>query len=154
MIATGNPDPSPPEEHPPAVVRALHRGLELVADLNQKMQTLDRLMLTGRPSEIAEAAAVVEASLKDASPAFMDIAAGIETLGATNLKTVAEHLRGSEQQDAAALAEELRLALKRFAKRSVDSNRRAQHLNRGLNMALRSLQALGVQESGRLIAEA
>jgi hypothetical protein len=48
----------------------------------------------------------------------------------------------------------LRFSLSRFAKRSVAANRRAQHLNRGLNAALRTLQALGVQDSGRLIAEA
>ena len=39
-------------------------------------------------------------------------------------------------------------------KRSANASRRAQHLNRGLNAALTTLQAIGVQESGRLIAEA
>jgi hypothetical protein len=65
----------------------------------------------------------------------------------------AAQLRLIEQEDAAGLAEALRMALTRFAKKSV-ANRRAQQLNRGLNTALKSLQALGVQESGRLIAEA
>ena len=78
----------------------------------------------------------------------------MERLGTSSLQAAADHLRQSEKNDAACLVESLRLALKRFAKRSVEANRRAHHLNRGLNAALRTLQALGVQETGRLIAEA
>ena len=138
----------------PAVIRVLHQGLEIVADLNDKLRKLDDLMLKGRPHEIAEAAAVVETSLKAASPALSDIATTMERFGTANLQAAAAYLRRAEQDDAANLADALRLALKRFANRSVEANRRAQHLNRGLNTAMRSLQALGVQESGRLIAEA
>lgn len=143
-----------PWQDPSAVVRALHQGLELVDDLNRKMKNLDGLMLTGPPGEIAEAAAAVEISLKAASPAFQEIAAIMEEFGASSLKTAAEHLRQSERGEAAVLADAFRTALKRFAKRSVDANRRAQQLSRGVNSALRTLQALGVQETGRLIAEA
>jgi len=139
---------------PLAVVRALHQGLELVDDLNRKMKNLDGLMLIGPPGEIAEAAVAVESSLKAASPAFQEIAAIMEHFGISSLKTAAEQLRQSELGDAAALAEAFRVALKRFAKRSVGANRRAHHLSRGVNNALRTLQALGVQETGRLIAEA
>jgi 3-deoxy-D-arabino-heptulosonate 7-phosphate (DAHP) synthase class II len=70
------------------------------------------------------------------------------------LIAAAAQLRHIAQEDAAGLAEALRFALARFAKRSVSANRRAQQLNRGLNAALKTLQAIGVQESGRLIAEA
>ena len=133
---------------------SLRTGLALVAELNQKLQLLDDLMLTGQPHEIAEAADAVQNSLSASAPAFASITAAIEHMGVSSLQSAALHLRESEQPDAAGLAEALRVALKRFANRSVAANRRAQHLTRGLNTALRSLQALGVHESGRLIAEA
>jgi hypothetical protein len=136
------------------VSSVLAHGLELVEDLSSKLQHLDTLMLSGKPNEISEAAAAVEAALRHASPAFADIAETMGKLGACNLAAAAAQLRQIEEEDAAGLAEALRFALARFAKRSVGANRRAQQLNRGLNAALRSLQALGMQESGRLIAEA
>jgi len=138
----------------PDYTAELRIGLDLVAALHGKLLDLDALLLTGRPTEIVEAASLVEASLKASAPAFERIAELVEQLGAGNLKAAALHLREAEQPDAARLAEALRLALKRFATRSVQANRRAQYLTRGLNTALRSLQALGVHESGRLIAEA
>jgi len=138
----------------PDYTAELRNGLDLVAALQAKLIELDALLLTGRPAEIVEAAALVEASLKASAPAFERIAELVEELGAGNLKAAALQLREAEQPDAARQAEALRLALKRFATRSVQANRRAQHLTRGLNTALRSLQALGVHESGRLIAEA
>lgn len=146
--------PNVPAPAQAEMVLALHQGLSLVADLNGKLQNLDDLMLAGFPHEIAAAAAIVEAALKAASPAFSQIALTMERLGAHNLQAAASQLRRADLMDAAGLADALRLALKRFARRSVEANRRAQHMNRGLNTALRSLQALGVQESGRLIAEA
>ncbi len=138
----------------PPVSAILAQGLDLVEDLSRKLQHLDTLMLTGKPNEISEAAATVEMALKTASPAFAEIAETMGRLGACNLAAAAAQLRKIEEEDAAGLAEALRFALARFAKRSVSANRRAQQLNRGLNAALRSLQALGMQESGRLIAEA
>lgn len=139
---------------PPPLAAILQQGLDLVEDLSVKLQTLDRLLLTGRPPEISEAAAIVEATLNAATPAFAEIAQTMGRLGASNLAAAAAQLREIEDQHAASLAEALRFALARFAKRSVSANRRAQQLNRGLNAALNTLQALGVQESGRLIAEA
>jgi len=136
------------------VVEILRQGLELVDDLSRKLQCLDELMLTGKPNEISDAAATVEAALKSAAPAFADIADTMGRLGASNLAAAAAQLRRIEQEDAAGLAEALRFSLAKFAKRSASANRRAQQLNRGLNAALKTLQALGVQESGRLIAEA
>ncbi len=137
-----------------SVSGTLARGLELVEDLGRKLHHLDDVMLTGRPNEISDAAAAVEWALKDASPAFAQIAATMGRLGASNLTTAAEQLRKIQEEDAAGLAEALRGSLARFAKRSFSANRRAQQFNRGLSAALQSLQALGMQESGRLIAEA
>ena len=139
---------------PPPVAEVLKQGLDLVEDLSRRLQLLDTLMLTGRPNEISDAAASVEMALKSASPAFHEIAETMGRLGACNLTAAAAQLRKIEAEDAAGLAEALRFALARFAKKSVSANRRAQQLKRGLNAALRTLQALGVQESGRLIAEA
>jgi hypothetical protein len=136
------------------VAGVLQLGLELVEDLSHKLQHLDNLMLTGRPNEISDAAVVVETALRSASPAFAEIAETMGRLGASNLAAAAAQLRQIEEEDAAGVAEALRFALARFAKRSVSANRRAHQLNRGLNAALKTLQALGVQESGRLIAEA
>ena len=132
----------------------LAQGLELVEELSLKLQKLDSLMLAGKPNEISEAAASVEVALNDAAPAFAEIAEAMGQLGASDLAAAAAQLRHIEQTDAAGLAEALRGALTRFAKRSVNASRRAQQLNRGLSAALCSLQALGVQEAGRLIAEA
>ncbi len=146
--------PTPPASEIPPVDALLRQGLELVEDLTLKLQKLDGLMLTGKPGDISEAAASVEAALNDAAPSFAEIAAAMGRLGASNLAAAAAQLRHIEQEDAAGLAEALRGALTRFAKRSVNASRRAQQLNRGLSAALRSLQALGVQEAGRLIAEA
>jgi hypothetical protein len=139
---------------PVPIAQVLQQGLDLVEDLSHKLQNLDHLMLGGKPNEISEAASVVESALKSASPAFAEIAEPMGRLGACNLTAAAAQLRRLEEEDAAGLAEALRFALARFAKRSVSANRRAQQLNRGLNAALKTLQALGVQESGRLIAEA
>ncbi len=154
MSIAGQFRPLPPGQAPLPVAGILQQGLGLVEDLSRKLQYLDTLMLTGKPNEISDAAAVVEMALKSASPAFADIAETMGRLGACNLAAAAAQLRQIEEEDAAGLAEALRFALARFAKRSAGANRRAQQLNRGLNAALRTLQALGVQESGRLIAEA
>lgn len=139
---------------PVAMAGVLQLGLELVNDLSVKLQYLDGLMLTGKPNEISEAAASVQAALHSASPAFAEIADTMGRLGASSLAAAAAQLRQIEEEDAAGLAEALGFALAKFAKRSVSANRRAQQLNRGLNAALKTLQALGVQERGRLIAEA
>jgi hypothetical protein len=141
-------------DDPIGLTTMLKFGVELVEDLGRKLQILDELMLTGRPDEIADAALVVEAALKSATPTLDDIATTMQTLGVGTLQAAAEQFRRSDLNDAAWLTESLRRALSRFAKRSVSAGRRAQTLNRGLNAALRSLQALGVQDSGRLIAEA
>jgi len=132
----------------------LKHGLEQVEALSLRLQCLDTLLLSGKPQEIFEAAAMVEAALEQAQPAFAEIGATMGRLGACNLAAAAAQLREIEQEDAAGLAEALRFALARFAKSSAKANRRAQQLNRGINAALRSLHALGVQDSGRLIAEA
>ncbi|HTQ72201.1 MAG TPA: hypothetical protein VMH92_11995 [Acidocella sp.] len=152
-------DAPPPAGEAPAgealpVTLLLRQGLALVEELTVKLQRLDGLMMTGKPNEISEAAASVEAALNNAAPSFSEIAQAMGQLGASNLAAAAAQLRHLEQADAAGLAEALRGALTRFAKRSVNASRRAQQLNRGLSAALRSLQALGVQEAGRLIAEA
>lgn len=138
----------------PDIPEILHRGLDCIADLNAKLQRLDQMMLGGRAQQIAEAAAEVDALLAASAPVFQQIGQVMEQLGAQNLQAAALYLRAASQENAAGMADALRLALKRFANRSVAANRRAQHINRGLNTALRSLQAIGVQESGRLIAEA
>jgi len=149
-----NLDTAPPALDIPPVTDVLRHGLELVEDLSRKLHYLDTLMLTGKPNDISDAAAGIEAALKAAAPSFAEIAETMGRLGACNLTAAAAQLRKIEEEDAAGLAEALRIALTRFAKKSVSANRRAQQLNRGLNAALKSLQALGVQESGRLIAEA
>jgi hypothetical protein len=138
----------------PPVAEILRQGLALVEDLSQRLQCLDDLLLAGRPNEISDAASSIEDALQAASPAFAEVAETMGRLGASNLAAAAAQLRRIEEEDAAGLAEALRGALTRFSKRSAVANRRAQQLNRGLNAALRSLQALGVQENGRLIAEA
>ncbi len=137
-----------------AVIAMLHQGLELVADLNRKLQGLDDLMLSGRPQEIAAAANEVETGLAAAAPTFADIADTMKRFGTADLQSAADYLRRAEQEDAAGLADSLRLALKRFANHSIKASRRATSLHNGLQAALRSMQALGVENSGRLIAEA
>jgi hypothetical protein len=136
------------------VIAILHRGLDCIAELNTRLQHLDQTMLGGQPQDIADAAGAVDGLLLLSAPVFKQISDVMQQLGAQNLQSAALYLRAAAQEDAAGVVDELRLALKRFANRSVAANRRAQHINRGLNTALRSLQAIGVQESGRLIAEA
>jgi hypothetical protein len=143
-----------PGHHSPSVTALLKDGIALVEDLSFKLQCLDDLLLTGRPEDISTAAAAVEMALQSASPVFADISATMGRIGARTLNDAAQQFRADEQSDAAGLADSLRAALARFARRSVNANRRAQQLNRGINAALRSLQALGVQDHGRLIAEA
>lgn len=132
----------------------LGRGLQLVEDLSLKIQSLDGLMLTGKPTEISQAATNIEVALRESAPVFAQIADFMGELGVPDLTMAAAQLRHSEQADAAKIADDLRGALDRFAKRSVSAGRRAQQLNKGLSAALRGLQALGVRDSGRLIAEA
>lgn len=132
----------------------LGQGLDLVESLSLKLQQLDGLMLTGKPSEISQAAANVEVALQESVPAFAEIASLMGELGASNLASAAAQLRHIEQADAAKMADALRGALTRFGKRSVSAGRRAQQLNKGLGATLRGLQAMGIKESGRLIAEA
>ncbi|HTJ91008.1 MAG TPA: hypothetical protein VL356_12630 [Acidocella sp.] len=136
------------------VVAMLHQGLERVADLNLKLQGLDDLMVSGRPQDIAAAANEVEAALAASAPTFSEIIETMKQLGTADLRGAADHLRRADQDEAAGLADSLRLALKRFANQSVKAHRRATTLHNGLNTALRSVQALGVKNSGRLIAAA
>jgi len=143
-----------PDGDPLEVTRLLQHGLDLVDDLSRKLQDLDTLLLTGRPHEISDAALVIETAIRDAGPAFQNIAATMNVLGAQSLAAAAAQFRARKQEDAAGLAEALRRSLARFAQKSVGANRRAQNLNRGLNAALRTLQSFGAQETGRLIAEA
>jgi len=139
---------------PVAPVVLFQQGLEIVQSISLKLQRLDGLMLTAQPDDIAAAASALEHALHEAAPTFSSIAATINGLGANNLQAAARQLRQTEQDNAAGLAELLRNALAGFGKRSANASRRAQHLNRGLNAALTTLQAIGVQEAGRLIAEA
>jgi hypothetical protein len=133
---------------------ALHQGLDRVAALERSLQSLADLMLTGRPHAIADAAMAVELSLTEAEPIFLQIGHALNRIGAPRLQDAAQQLRRSDQPAAAAAAEALRAALKRFVKRSAACHRRAQSLSRGLNASLRTLHALGSIEQGRLIAEA
>ncbi len=137
-----------------SVSETLSRGLEVITDLSAQLTMLDRLLLTGQPHDIASAATGIEQSLHDAKPVFAMITETMTQLGARNLDAAAEQLRQQDEHDAAGLAASLRAALAGFAKKSVKANSRAAQLNRGLNMSLKALQSLGVQESGRLIAEA
>ena len=129
-------------------------GLRMVADLERSLQGVDALLLTGRPHAIADAAKAMELSLSTAEPAIQRIVLALETLGAPRLRDAAQQLLGSDQANAAAAADALRTALKRFATRNDACHRRAQGLGRGLNASLRTLHALGLAGSGRLIAEA
>ena len=132
----------------------LQWGLCVVADLERSLEKLDVLLLTGRPDAIADAAKAMELSFSAAEPAFQRVALALETLGVTRLGDAAQQLRRSEETSAAATADALRKVLKRFARRNDACHRRAQGLSRGLSASLRTLQALGMAGSGRLIAEA
>ncbi len=88
-----------------AVVAMLHQGLALVAELSTKLQSLDDLMLAGRPQQIAGAASEVESALSAAEPTFANIADTMKRFGTANLQSAAEYLRHAEQDDAASLAE-------------------------------------------------
>jgi hypothetical protein len=136
------------------VTQILKSGLTLVDQLGEKLTSLNDLMLTGKPHEIATSAAAIDILLRDAAPHFAQITQTMKFIGADKLQTAAESLRAAEHETAASLAEALRQALARIAKRTADANRRAAQLNRGINNALKTLHALGHQENGRLIAEA
>jgi hypothetical protein len=133
---------------------ALQCGLGAVADLERTLQGLDALLLTGRPHAIADATKAMEMSISNAEPAFRQIIAAMESVGVARLQDAAQQLRRSDQASAAATADTLRRALKRFAKRNDACHRRAQGLGRGLSTSLRALHALGMAGNGRLIAEA
>lgn len=136
------------------VSKTLKSGLSMVDELSHKLNRLHDLMLTGKPHEIADASIAIDDALKAAAPAFAEITKTMNYLGAGSLQNAAEQLRAGQHDTAASLAEALRQALSRIAKRTADSNRRAAQLNRGINNALKTLQAVGHQENGRLIAEA
>jgi len=137
-----------------SIASILQSGIEIVDDLHKKLAALDELLLTGRPAQITEAAMAIELSLKHTKPAFSDIVYAMRELGAPNLEAAVREWRRIDDQEIAGLAEALRRALGRFATRSVSASRRARQLNHGLNAAMRSLHSFGLEESGRLIAEA
>jgi hypothetical protein len=137
-----------------AVNDALHCSLSMVVDLESRLQNLDALLLTGRPNAIADAAKAMELSLSAAEPTFQSVVLALETLGADRLQDAAMRLRRCNQQTAAAAAEHLRTALRRFVKRNDLCHRRALSLGRGLSASVRTLHALGLAGNGRLIAEA
>jgi hypothetical protein len=136
------------------VIKTLKSGLTLVDQLGDKLTSLNDLMLTGKPHEIATSAAAIQTALADAAPAFAEITQTMKFIGAGTFTAAADQLRAADQDSAASLAEALRQALARIAKRTADANRRAAQLNRGINNALKTLHAVGHQENGRLIAEA
>jgi hypothetical protein len=139
---------------PGEVGQVLRTGIQLIDSLSVRLQQLDQLLLTGKPQDISDAAAAIDNALRYAQPAFAEISATMTRLGASNLAAAAAQLRHVEEDEAASLAEALRTSLSRFSKHTLAANKRAAQLNRGLNAALRSLQTLGMQESGRLIGEA
>jgi hypothetical protein len=132
---------------------ALREGLGLLAALEESLHTLDALLLTGRPHAIADAATALELSLSAAEPAFQRITQALTAIGVERLRDAALQLRRSDQA-AALAADALRAGLKRLAKRNDACFRRAQGLGKGLNASLRTLHALGLRGSGRLIAAA
>jgi hypothetical protein len=142
----------PPVESPDlsAFLDAVQCGLRSVDDLEQSLDNLDALLLTGRPHAIADAAM----SLLEAEPVLAAIGAALDRVGMPRLQDAAQQLRRSDQGAAAAMVEGLRAALKRFARRNDARHRRAQGLGRGLGASLRTLHALGMAGNGRLIAEA
>ncbi|WP_298285813.1 hypothetical protein [Acidocella sp.] len=142
------------EAQGPAVMEVLRQGVELIDGISAQLQQLDCLMLAGKPIEISAAAADIELALKNAAPAISRITEVMRDLGADNLFAAAAQLRRIEQQDAASLAEALRFSLARVATRTACASRRAQQMNRGLNTALKALTSFGLNEGGRLIAEA
>lgn len=137
-----------------SVSDVLSRGIDVVGGLNDKLINLDRIMVTGRAADIANAAAEVEQVMRDASPTFSLIAETMKVIGANSLDAAAIQLRIADDNGAASLAEALRAALSNFSRKSQSAKRRASQFSHGLNISLRSLQALGVQDCGRLIAEA
>ena len=140
--------------HLSALSDALQFGLDVVSDLEQSLETLDVLLLTGRPHAIADAARAMELSFSAAEPAFQRIALALETLGVARLRDAAQELRRSDEATAAAAADALRRAMKRLLRRNDACHRRAQGLGRGLGASLRTLHAFGMAGNGRLIAEA
>jgi hypothetical protein len=139
---------------PAAFSDALEGGLRMLADLEHSLERLDAVLLTGRPHAIADAAKAMELSFATAEPAFQRIVVQLETFGATRLRDAAQQLRRADQTTAAAAADSLRTALKRFVKRNDACYRRAQGLGRGLSASLRTIHGLGLTGNGRLIAEA
>jgi hypothetical protein len=132
---------------------ALQEGLGTLAALEESLQSLDALLLTGRPHAIADAATALELSLSAAEPVFQRITQALTAIGVERLRDVALQLRRSDRATAFA-ADTLRAALKRLAKRNDACHHRAQGLGKGLTASLRMLHALGLYGSGRLIAEA
>ncbi len=137
-----------------SIASILRSGIEIVDDLHNKLAALDQLLLTGRPAEITDAAIAIEHSLQNTNPAFSEIVSAMRDLGAPNLEAAAREWRRTDDPETAELADALRKALSRFANRTVGAGRRARQLNNGINAAMRSLQSFGLEESGRLIAEA
>jgi hypothetical protein len=146
----------PPIESPAlsAFLDAIHCGISTIDDLERSLESLDALLLTGRPHAIADAAMAVELSLSEAEPVFAAIGQALNRFGVPRLQDAAQQLRRSGQGTAAATVDSLRMALKRFALRSDACHRRARGLGRGLSASLRTLHALGMAGNGRLIAEA
>ncbi len=132
---------------------ALRDGLGMLAVLEESLQSLDALLLTGRPHAIADAATALELSLSAAEPIFQRITHALTAIGVERLRDAALELRPSDRA-AASAADTLRAALKRLAKRNDACRHRAQGLGKGLTASLRMLHALGLYGSGRLIAEA
>ena len=148
--------PERPDERPDlsAFSDALQCGLCMVAELERSSQSLDALLLTGRPHAIADAAKAMELSLTTAEPVFTRVVVALEALGAARLQDAGQRLRGADEAKAAAAADRLRAALKGFVRRNDSRRRRAQGLDRGLSASLRTLHGFGLAGNGRLIAEA
>jgi hypothetical protein len=137
-----------------ALIDAVQRGIGRVADLERNLDSLDALLLTGRPHAIADAAMALELSLSEAKPVFAAIGEALNRFGMPRLQDAVQQLRRSDQGTDAATVDGLRMALKHFAKRNDACHRRACGLGRGLSASLRTLHALGMAGNGRLIAEA
>ncbi len=146
----------PPTESPDlsALIEVVESGLRSVEDLERSLDSLDALLLTGRPHAIADAAMAVELSLLEAEPVFAAIGQALHRFDLPRLQDAAQQLRRSDQGTAAAAVDCLRTALKRFARRNDARHSRARGLGLGLVASLRTLQALGMAGNGRLIAEA
>ncbi len=130
----------------------LREAIEVVTDLNARLVVLNRIMITGKSNDIAQAASAIEMKIKSASTVFDNITNLMKSLELASFHEASDKFLEMDEAEAADLMISLRDALMDFSTGSSKTKNRAISYKNGLESSMRSMSMFRSSD-GRLLAE-